>query len=346
MNNEVNIKTAFSSLALTKRKRITVTEQTLVQTRHLDEQRAIPYVLEPNGGAVKIAEWAAVNEDLITKLLHRHGALLFRGFSVSTLPQFEQLSQTLINGLMEYAERSSPRSRLGSGVYTSTNHPAGQEILLHTEQSYTLNWPMRICFGCLLPAEQGGATPIADCRKVLARLSPATVKAFEEKQVMYERHYGEGLGLSWQEVFQTKDRATVEEHCRRSQIEWEWKDEQRLRTVQVRPAIRTHPITRERTWFNHGLFFHVTSLAADVREQLRGVVSEDEMPYQTRYGDGTEMEPEVLAEIRQAYEAEKVRFNWELGDVLLLDNMLVAHGRDAYEGDRKVVVAMGEQATE
>jgi alpha-ketoglutarate-dependent taurine dioxygenase len=205
---------------------------------------------------------------------------------------------------------------------------------------------MRILFGCLLPAEQGGATPIADCRKVLARLSPATVSRFEEKQVMYERHYGEGLGLPWQEVFQTQDRAVVEEHCRRSQIQWEWKDEQRLHTVQVRPAIRTHPVTGERTWFNHGLFFHVTSLAADVREQLRGVVSEDEMPYQTRYGDGTEMESEVLAEIRQAYEAEKVRFNWETGDVLLLDNMLVAHGRDAYEGDRKVVVAMGEQATE
>jgi alpha-ketoglutarate-dependent taurine dioxygenase len=346
MNNEVNIKTAFSSLALTKRKRITVTEQTLVRMRHLDEQRAIPYVLEPNGGAVKIAEWAAMNEALITKLLRQHGALLFRGFSVSTLPLFEQLSQALIKGLLEYTERSSPRSRLGSGVYTSTNHPAKQEILLHTEQSYTLNWPMRIMFGCLLPAEQGGATPIADCRKVLARLSPATVQRFEEKQVMYERHYGEGLGLPWQEVFQTQDRAVVEEHCRRSQIEWEWKDEQRLRTVQVRPAIRTHPSTGERTWFNHGLFFHVTSLAADVREQLRGVVSEDEMPYQTRYGDGAEMEPEVLAEIREAYEAEKVRFNWELGDVLLLDNMLVAHGRDAYEGDRKVVVAMGEQATE
>ena len=343
MSTEVNTKTPFSNLALTKRKRITVTEQTLVQMKHLDDERAIPFVLEPNGGAVKIAEWATVNEALITKLLRQHGALLFRGFGVSTLPLFEQFAQSTIRGLMEYAERSSPRSRVGSGVYTSTNHPAKQEILLHTEQSYTLNWPMKICFGCLLPAEQGGATPIADCRKVLARLSPATVKRFEEKQVMYERHYGEGLGLPWQEVFQTQSRAEVEEHCRRAQIEWEWKDEQRLRTVQVRPAIRTHPVTGERTWFNHGLFFHVTSLAADVREQLRGVVADDEMPYQTRYGDGTEMEPEVLAEIRHAYEAEKVRFTWEAGDVLLLDNMLVAHGRDAYEGDRKVVVAMGEE---
>ena len=343
MSNEVNTKPAFNSLAFTKRKRITVREETLVRMRTLDEERAIPLVIEPNGSPVKLAEWAVVNEALIGTLLRQHGALLFRGFSISTLPQFQQFAGSTMKGLMEYAERSSPRSRLGSGVYTSTNHPAKQEILLHNEQSYTLNWPMKICFGCLQPAEHGGATPIADCRKVLVRLSPEVVKRFEERGVMYERHYGEGLGLPWQEVFQTQSRAVVEEHCRRAQIQWEWKDEQRLRTVQVRPAVRQHPVSGDRVWFNHGLFFHVTSLAADVREQLRGVIADDAMPYQTRYGDGTEMEAEVLEEIRHAYEAEKVRFNWEAGDVLLLENMLVAHGRDAYEGERRVVVAMGEE---
>jgi alpha-ketoglutarate-dependent taurine dioxygenase len=343
MSNEVSTKTAFNSLAFTKRKRITVKEETLVQTRHLDDQRAIPLVLEPSAGPVKIAEWATVNEAFVAGLLRQHGALLFRGFGINTLPQFEEFARSTMKGLMEYAERSSPRSRVGSGVYTSTNHPAKQEILLHNEQSYTLNWPMKISFGCLQPAAQGGATPIADCRRVLARLRPVTVKRFEESGVMYERHYGEGLGLPWQEVFQTQSRAVVEEHCRRAQIEWEWKDEQRLRTVQVRPAIRQHPISGERTWFNHGLFFHVTSLSAEVREQLQSVVATDAMPYQTRYGDGAEIEPEVLAELRAAYEAEKVRFTWQAGDVLLLENMLVAHGRDAYEGERRVVVAMAEE---
>jgi alpha-ketoglutarate-dependent taurine dioxygenase len=169
------------------------------------------------------------------------------------------------------------------------------------------------------------------------------VKRFEEKQVMYERHYGEGLGLPWQEVFQTQSRTVVEGYCRRAQIEWEWKGERRLRTVQVRPAVRRHPVSGERVWFNHGLFFHVTSLAPEVREQLLGVVAAEVMPYQTRYGDGTEIEPATLEEIRNAYEAEKVRFTWEAGDVLLLENMLVAHGRDAYEGERRVVVAMGEE---
>src|SRR5215217_5081417 len=144
MSNETATKTLFNSLAFTKRKRITIKEETLVRTRHLDEQRAIPLVLEPNGSPVKIAEWASVNEAFITDLLRRHGALLFRGFSISTLPQFEQFARSTMKGLMEYAERSSPRSKVGSGVYTSTNHPAKQEILLHNEQSYTLNWPMKI----------------------------------------------------------------------------------------------------------------------------------------------------------------------------------------------------------
>ena len=55
---------------------------------------------------------------------------------------------------------------------------------------------------------------------------------------MYVRNYGDRLGLSWQEAFQTDDKRVVEEHCRRDSIEFEWKDENRLRTKQIRPAVQ------------------------------------------------------------------------------------------------------------
>jgi len=44
--------------------------------------------------------------------------------------------------------------------------------------------------------------------------------------------------------------------------------------------------------------------------------------------------------VREAFEAETVVFRWETGDVLLLDNMLVAHGRRPFKGDRKIVAAL------
>jgi len=38
-----------------------------------------------------------------------------------------------------------------------------------------------------------------------------------------------------------------------------------------------------------------------------------------------------------------VAFPWETHDVLLLDNMLVCHGRKPYKGERTILVAMGDQ---
>jgi len=50
----------------------------------------------------------------------------------------------------------------------------------------------------------------------------------------------------------------------------------------------------------------------------------------------------VIDEIRKAYDSETVKFDWQRGDLLLVDNMLVAHGREPFTGDRRVLVAMAE----
>jgi alpha-ketoglutarate-dependent taurine dioxygenase len=227
-------------------------------------------------------------------------------------------------------------------VYTSTDHPADQHILLHNEQSYTLNWPMKIWFHCIRPADEGGRTPIADSREIYKRIDRGIVEKFRRLGILYVRNLGGGLGLSWQEVYQTADRAVVERYCKEARIEWEWKDDNRLRTFQARPAIRQHPKTGEYVWFNHGLFFHITSLARDIRESIAAGVDEEDFPFNTYYGDGSRIEPSVLDEIRGAYQDETVSFPWQQGDVLMLDNMLVAHGREPYSGPRKVVVIMAE----
>ena len=49
---------------------------------------------------------------------------------------------------------------------------------------------------------------------------------------------------------------------------------------------------------------------------------------------------DVLSHIREAYEQEKIIFKWQKGDIMLLDNVLMAHGREPYKGERKVAVAM------
>ncbi|HEY0367192.1 MAG TPA: TauD/TfdA family dioxygenase, partial [Pyrinomonadaceae bacterium] len=250
------------------------------------------------------------------------------------------------SSMISYGERSSPRHVLKGNIYTSTDHPADQHILLHNEQSYTLNWPMKILFFCLRPAQQGGRTPIADSRTIFSRLPSLLVEKFVQKQVMYVRNYGDNLGLSWQEAFQTDDRAIVEEHCRREAIEFDWKEGNRLRTKQTRPAVRTHPRTGETTWFNHAVFFNVHSLDPAARDALRAGMDDFDLPFNTFYGDGSPIEASVIEQIYEIYRQEQVAFDWQLGDILMLDNMLVAHGREPFVAPREIAVAMADPYTD
>jgi alpha-ketoglutarate-dependent taurine dioxygenase len=193
-----------------------------------------------------------------------------------------------------------------------------------------------------MPAQQGGETPIADCRRVYERLDPEIVRAFRERKYMYVRNFGDGFGLSWQSAFRTTERAVVEEYCRRNEIDFEWKENDRLKTRQVRRAVATHPRTGEQVWFNHLTFFHVSTLEPQIRAALLAEFAEGELPNNTYYGDGAEIEPAVLDQLRSSYAAEEVTFSWETGDVLMLDNMSAAHGRRPYTGLRNVVVGMAE----
>jgi amino acid adenylation domain-containing protein len=332
----------FNRLMNLKPKPAAVTLTNLVTSENLLAGQVLPIMFRPAVEDVDLSGWVAANRPEVLEKLSSAGAALFRGFKIESLPQFRAFTQSVCPELIEYGERSSPRTKIDDGVYTSTDHPADQPIQLHNEQSYTLNWPLKIWFFCMQPSLTGGCTPIADSRKILKRLTPQTLEKFTKKQIMYMRNYGDGLGLHWPEVFQTTDRSAVEQHCCKASIEFEWKDNNRLRTRQVRPAIRTHPYTGEQSWFNHMLFFHITSLPPNVRDAFVSGIKEEDYPFNTYYGDGSPIEPSVLEEVREAYAQETVAFPWQKGDILMVDNMLVAHGREPFTGPRKIMVAMAE----
>ncbi|MFD2118218.1 TauD/TfdA family dioxygenase [Streptomyces cirratus] len=210
----------------------------------------------------------------------------------------------------------------------------------HNEMSYADSWPATLFLTCLVPAATGGETPVADSARVHARLPQATRERFERHGVMYVRNFGHGMDLSWQEVFQTQDRAEVDAYCARHGIEAQWLGGERLRTRHVVQATLKARATGERVWFNQAHLFHVSSLPAHVESELRADFAEDELPRNALYGDGTPLDPEDLAHVRAAYAAEEIALPWQAGDVMIVDNEQFSHGRNPYSGDRRVLVAM------
>lgn len=331
---------SLQKLPGTRRALISSAHQALVKSELLNADNPLPLVILPALAGVNLVEWAKLNRGFIEEKLLSHGAILFRGFNLTTADDFDKVLHSVTDDLLEYSERSSPRSEVGNRIYTSTDYPAAQSIFPHNEHSYSKRFPLNLFFFCVSPPESGGETPIADCRKILQRLSSPTKERFIEKKWMYVRNFNDGFGLSWQTVFQTDDKAKVEEYCRDFEIHVEWKEGNRLRTRQVRPAVATHPTTGDTVWFNHATFFHVSTIEASTRDALLTEFKEEDLPNNTYYGDGSKIEPQVLDELRDAYMRELVSFPWQQGDLLMIDNMLTAHSRAPYTGERKILVAM------
>ncbi|HEX7317776.1 MAG TPA: TauD/TfdA family dioxygenase [Pyrinomonadaceae bacterium] len=332
------------SPAAFRRRLVSVSPESMVNAKPLFPGRRLPLLVTPSVKGMNLTGWAAGNAGYIGERLSAHGAILFRDFGVKTADEFQRFISAVSGEALEYSERSSPRSRVAStNIYTSTDYPAGQSIFVHNENSYKRNFNLKIFFFCETAPSHGGETPIADCRNVYGRIPAEVRDRFADKGWMCVRNYGDGFGLDWRTAFQTSDPKAVEEHCRHNGIEFEWGADGHLRTRAVLPAVITHPHTGETVWFNHATFYHVSTLETPLREGLlAGFDDEADLPTNTYYGDGSRIEPETLDELREAYRRETVSFPWQAGDVLMLDNILAAHGRAPYAGARRILVGMTE----
>ncbi|HEX2253340.1 MAG TPA: TauD/TfdA family dioxygenase [Thermoanaerobaculia bacterium] len=301
-------------------------------------------MIEPAAAGVDLVDWARGQRDELRSDLVKYGAILFRGFGVTDAEVFEALAVTLCDELFN-ENGEHPRETVDGNVYTPTFYPADHKLLWHNENSFNHRWPTKILFCCLTPPEQGGETPLVDSRRVLAELDPEVRERFVARGVTYMRNYHPGLGLSWQEVFQTSDRREVERRCREDRIEADWVEETRLRTRARRPAVVAHPVTGELTWFNQAQHWHVSCLDAQSRESMESLFSEDELPRNCYYGDDSTIADEDMQHVLDVYDRLEISFPWQRGDVILVDNVLVAHARNPYQGKRKLLVSLGDMGS-
>ncbi|MBW4611889.1 MAG: TauD/TfdA family dioxygenase [Desmonostoc vinosum HA7617-LM4] len=325
----------------TQRQAVLFSQNTLIK---LETNTTLPLLIKPNIDHIDLADWAKGNQEFITENLLKHGAILFRQFHINTASEFERFSLAICSELFN-ENGEHPREVVSGNVYTPVFYPADQQLLWHNENTFNHQWPMKILFCCRQPAQQGGETPIVDSRKIFQLIDPKIRERFIEKKVMYIRNYSNELGLNWQTVFQTQEQAKVEAICRQVLSDFEWKPSDRLRTRSIRPAVVKHPQTGEMSWFNQAQHWHPACLDPNTRESLFSSFSAEDLPRNCYYGDGTPIEDSVMTEICAVYQQLEVSFPWQQGDVLLLDNILTAHGRNPFVGERQLLVAMGEMTS-
>ena len=299
----------------------------------------LPRVIE--GKVEDLDVWLGSNIPLVKKELREHGAVLFRGYNLATKERFEAVASMLCDKLIaNYADL--PEEKGTDVVYGSTPYPNTRTIYYHNESSHLSQWPLTQFFACVKASDKGGETPIVDCRKLFKQLPDSFRKKWLAHGFLYVRNFVANFDVSWQQFFKTEDKRLVESACMRENMTFEWGENNSLRVAKHVKAVSEHPETQERTFFNQVQLHHPYFLDQIERDYLVQLFGENGLPRNVMFGDGSAISDDDMKKILSLYEENCVKFAWQNGDLLVVDNMSVAHARLPFEGSRKIIVAMGD----
>jgi alpha-ketoglutarate-dependent taurine dioxygenase len=298
-------------------------------------------------------EWLASHRQALEAALIDFGAVVFRGFPVRQTEDFERIIDQFPPHSMGYSGGAALRKAIKGRVMEATRISQSFHIQLHQEMSYLPNNPRLIAFFCRIAPQTGGATVIADMRRVTALLPPDLMQRFIDKGVRYTRNLLSPEARdertnpvfchnNWAANFGTDDRATVEQACRERGLTFNWRSDGSLDLHNYRPAVTQHPITNETIYFNQAHVQIDRRHAYGDEAYARMLRAYGDLPraFDSSLGDGSPLSDDDLDRIYEALGAATVAFPWRAGDVMFVENKLTSHGREPFTGERDVQVAL------
>ena len=127
------------------------------------------------------ANWAAGHRNALRAVVAEHGSVLIRGLGLRDAAETSAVFQRLAVSLMPEKEAFAPREPHPGGLYSATPWPPNQQMCMHHELSYRLEFPALMLFACLRAATSGGATAVSDSPTVLGALPADLVQRFERE---------------------------------------------------------------------------------------------------------------------------------------------------------------------
>lgn len=307
-----------------------------------------------------VRDWLAAQCSLYDARLDQYGAVLIRGFAaLRCAKDFDTVLAATGADLLDYVGGTSPRRAVCGRIMTATEVASNYSIPIHQEMSYTANPPQRIAFFCVTPSVVGGETTLADMRDVTRRIDSAVLQRFRQKGGLQLRRnlplpehaaLRPGVPKPWTEVFGTTERSAVENAAATRDWRTQWLDDGSLQLWQdVLPATRVHPRTGDDLWFNQLHIFSPHAALRWARNDGRDRFAErielalrdtPDRVDEVLHGDGTPVATADVLHVAEVMDACALPHVWQAGDLLMLDNLLVGHGRRQYSGPRSILAAL------
>ena len=288
-----------------------------------------------------LSQFLKANWHIVKKKFAKKGVLLFRGFHVNNLDDFNLSVRSIHKKILNnYDEGSTPRSKIKGKIFTSTEISKNREIPIHNEMSYSTKYPNNLWFYSQKVASKGGQTTIANSRKIYKDLNKKIKNIFEKKKIMYVRRYGFGMDVPWQIAFNTKNKNKVNSFCKKNAIKFKWINKNKLITWRINGATTKNPDFNFKIWFNQAHLFHNSNVDKKSRKMIENFFGKHFFSRDAKFGDGSDIPLIFLQKIRKTLENNSYNVSRKERDVLLINNLLVSHGRRKFSGKRKLYVTM------
>ncbi|KAL8043191.1 hypothetical protein ABFX02_09G102900 [Erythranthe guttata] len=275
----------------------------------------------------------------LDSLLHRHGAILFRGFeSVSTASDFNDVVEAFGYEELPYVGGAAPRTNVVGRVFTANESPPDQKIPFHHEMAQVPNYPSKLFFFCEVEPANGGETPIVLSHIIYDKMTekyPDFVEKLQKHGLIYTRVLGEEddpsspIGRGWKSTFLTKDKTLAEERAAELNMKLEWTEDGAKTIMGPIPAIKNDETRKRKIWFNSMVAAYTGW--EDKRNDPKKAVT---------FGDGNVLPDNIMYDCLKILEDESVAIPWRKGDVLLIDNLAVLHSRKPFTPPRRILASL------
>jgi alpha-ketoglutarate-dependent taurine dioxygenase len=249
----------------------------------------------------------------IISLFKSYGVLLFRGFE-NNADIFKEFSNLLSTNFIDYAGGAFVRRVINGDKTLLSVNDFQFEIKLHGEMYYQKNIPLMVWFFCANPASQNGETTVCDGRAFFNQISSPTKELFDNKKLKFTAHMSKD---EWHKKYQTDDVNRLKEMCKNNQTYLNIYEDESITLEYICPAVISSRCGQYQVFINSLL----------PTKQLN--------PNILKFDDNSDIPDDVMSELNEIAEKLTTEISWQKGDILMIDNTRIMHGRRAFSDEKR-----------